>query len=284
MTRYPINPLQPYQQALDAAYAAHDDEAIEEALRGLLRVADELGDWDTIGEVSQKALALFEKQSRRDAQARVYRLMGLAYLNKGAHDEALHALNQSLQIAAEEQLPTDEQNAYEGLGDLYVQIGRPRQAISNYESALELAETQDDKAIIGSLLSRIGMAHVSRKKLPEATQCFERALALAREVDNQRAEANLLGQLGVCYQLAADWPAARDAYQQAVDAVRKTGDLLSLAGLLGNLGTAYTQEGRYNDALHVTTEAHHLFTQLDMHDLADQAEAQINRLHDALGD
>ena len=227
---------------------------------------------------------MFEKQNRRDAQARVYRLIGLAHLHKGEHDEAHHALTHSLQIAQEEQLPNDQLLATEGLGDLYGQMGLPDKAASHYRSALALAEAQGEKIVTGSILSRLGMVYVAQKKLSDAIGCFERALVLARDVGNLRAEANLLGQLGVCYQLAADWPAARDAYQKAVDAVRDTGDLLSLAGLLGNLGTAYTQEGRYNDALRVTQEAQQLFAHLDMDDLAEQAQAQIDRLHVAMGD
>jgi len=170
------------------------------------------------------ALELFRECARRAPEWHVYHLdMGLALGELRRYDEALRALNRSLEIWP--RYP----ESFLARGDIYRELGQPDEARRQYQRALEI------KPFYAEALAAMGWLEAEQGRDAQAEQYFLRALAVTDLVD-----ANLgLGELSLRRGRPAD---AERAFRQVL-----VSEPHSVAAWLG-LGKSLRGQGRAGEA------------------------------------
>lgn len=277
-----------YEEALHLGDALFEPQQHTDALLGLSRVHQLLGDTRAALEAGQEALHEARKHGDLYAEAvALQRVGGLSwtlggieealtslersgeiwsrlgrdrekasvanglaevYLSLGQTEEALKLAKGSLALQKASQDQAGEAETLRNLGAIYQQMGKPDLALAVLPRALELARLRHDRHGEAAVLSGLGTAYLQTGRLAEAANHYRRALELARWLGDSRAQAKALAQLGRIYDLQGEETRALDLLKQASLHYEGLGDRAALASVLHNQALAQRDEGSLVEA------------------------------------
>jgi tetratricopeptide (TPR) repeat protein len=177
--------------ALQQMQRLDPDSEREAVLLGLLLVLD--------GEGS-RAVTVLSRAAHRDANPRLWNLLGQQLQCLGRHLDAIQAYARATGLAP------GEWRYWRNLGEAYERLGHHEQALEAYREAL--ARRSNPEA-----WSAIGRVFLALRSYPAAVEAYQEAVKLApRDLD-------ALAGLGMAYGAQKDWPGALDTYYRvkAVD-------------------------------------------------------------------
>jgi len=147
---------------------------------------------------------------RRSAESQ--RLLGLAYVGAGRHDDAILAFDRAVRRSRSNDDTGGRAELHNNLGFALATAGRHQEAIAAYERALTLNPT------LARARNNLGFSLVALERDAQALVAFRAAARLDPTANPKQSDAAALYNLGLGQDLRGDPEAARDSYAAALEA------------------------------------------------------------------
>jgi DNA-binding SARP family transcriptional activator/Tfp pilus assembly protein PilF len=203
--------------ALAAATRLGDAGAQALSGRLLAMACIEFGDHDEARGHFADSLELYQRLGNRLGQARIHLSLGVLAGRQERYADAIGHAEQALRLYQEIGDKTSEAVTLNNVGWYHCLLGDYQQARTFCRRALTLSAETGDRRHEGHAWDSLGRAEHHLGNLAEAAACYQRALSLDREVGDRLNEAQTLTHLGDTYQAASELGQAPDAWQQALD-------------------------------------------------------------------
>ena len=276
--------LESYERAL-AAYRTFDDRTGEaNALTGLARIRDFLGEKQGALEGYENALALHRESGGLSAAANVMNYMAAAHEHLGDRVRALtvlqeaHALGRNAGDRRVEALTLNE------FGFVHAALGDKQRALAFYAEALPVHREAGNPRGEGTTLNNIGYVYATMGDQRRALDHYHQALTIYRALGDQRRLAAALNNIGAAHFSRDELPEAIERYRQALEQWREGGDQTGEAASLHNIARIHEAAGEYQQAIAVHNQALALFRAVSARVREANALTTIGRLYANLGD
>jgi DNA-binding SARP family transcriptional activator/tetratricopeptide (TPR) repeat protein len=205
------------QRSALAAATRLDDSAGQAVSGRLLAMACiYLGDHDQVRGLFASSLTLYQRLGDRLGEARIQQGLCLLADSQGRSADALGHAQQALRLCQAIGDKASAAAALNNVGFCHGLLGDYQQARAFCQLSLTLCAETGDRWLEGNVWDSLGYAEHQLGNLAEATACYQRALTLSREVGNRFYEGEALTHLGDTRHAAGDLPQARLAWQQAL--------------------------------------------------------------------
>ena len=148
---------------------------------------------------------------------------GTIAILQGAHNEALTALNQSLELTRLEHLPKLELTVLAMLMEAYNTTAQLEEGMECATRSLHLAEDLDLTENIGGALSNLGSMYLQITDYPRALEYYHQALGVHEQSGNRRFQANTLYNIGLCYLRLEEFAKADESITRSVEILNELG-------------------------------------------------------------
>jgi CHAT domain-containing protein/Tfp pilus assembly protein PilF len=273
-----------FEQALADAEHAGDQRLTADALIGLGRSVDALGDGRRAVALFQRAVDLTHARGDTENEAWALNYGALAYDHLGERPTALAWLTRARPVAHAVPSSRVEAITLNNLGLVYYNTGDRVRALAYYTEALDknraLGHTRGEAAT----LSNIGTLYDTIGEKEKALDYLRRALPLRMSLGEPRDSATTLNNIGAVYYSIDDQTQALDYYARALVEWRRAGDRSGEAATLHNIANAHEVIGDFQTALDFYRQA------LPLHRAAGYRIGEANtltnigRLYASLGD
>jgi len=222
------------------------------------------GRWQEWVTAQRTALAAATRLGDAAAQALSGRLLAMACIELGDHDQARGHFADSLTLYQRLGSPLGQARIHQSLGVLAGRQGRYADAIGHAEQALRLYQAIGDKKSEGAVLNNVGWYHCLLGDYQQARAFCRRALTLSAETGNRRHEGHAWDSLGHAEYHLGNLAEAAACYERALSLNRESGDRLNEAATLTHLGDTHQAVGdpgrardAWQQALDILEELHH---------------------------
>jgi tetratricopeptide (TPR) repeat protein/transcriptional regulator with XRE-family HTH domain len=222
------------------------------------------GHWQEWVTAQRTALAAATRLGDAAAQALSGRLLAMACIELGDHDQARGHFADSLTLYQRLGSPLGQARIHQSLGVLAGRQGRYADAIGHAEQALRLYQAIGDKKSEGAVLNNVGWYHCLLGDYQQARAFCRRALTLSAETGNRRHEGHAWDSLGHAEYHLGNLAEAAACYERALSLNRESGDRLNEAATLTHLGDTHQAVGdpgrardAWQQALDILEELHH---------------------------
>jgi class 3 adenylate cyclase/tetratricopeptide (TPR) repeat protein len=210
---------------------------------------------------SETAIAHYQEAQKRrepvrDAPtgiARIDEKLGEVFLTLGRSDDAIPALERSVEIYRENRDLEGAGRATASLGKALVASGNTQEGLSRVEPWVELLAGSGPSPALASLHLALGTIFQTLGRYEEAQAASERAAEIARTIGDERLLASAIG--ASTFNLLGRYEEARAVLEEAVRLLERVGDLRRLIHALTNLGEAHRLLGEMRDARHYNERA-----------------------------
>lgn len=241
-------PIQSSSSSLDRGLQLVIDA--REKLRG--------GDNSQALELFQQAIAIFQKEGDRLAEARTHNFMGSVYLDLGQLEKAIASYqNASKLISAVKlseakenlQVRLEEVTILQNLAFTFNRANQWQQAIANYEQALlkAIALKATDKQL--TILNNIGNLYTSIGQPSRGLERLQQALAIYESTNNRQKSGGVLLNIGFAYRRLGEFEKALEFYRKSLEIVKITGERKIETSIFNNIAGVYRSQGRYLQSL-----------------------------------
>lgn len=187
--------------------------------------------------------------------AEIESLRGNLYFPMGDMDRCLAAHQRALGHARAAGSVLGEARALGGLGDAYYQQGRMITAHAHFVRCVELARAHGFVRIECANLPMVGAVELFRNQLDAARASCKEGLRLAQRIGDARSEMLAHDVMTSTAQLAGDWPQAEAHARLALALTRRLGARRFEAEVLARLGLALGALGQVQEAEALLDEA-----------------------------
>jgi CHAT domain-containing protein/Tfp pilus assembly protein PilF len=276
--------LTQYQQALALFEAAGDRGGEGDALLGIGRVEDSLGERRKALETFAAALAIHRSAGRRGAEGLTLNFMGLTHDLLGDRRRALEYFGEALTVARAAGDRRTEALALGNTGFMHYNLGDKDRALAFAFEALPLHRAVDNRRAVATTHSLIGMVYDSMGEKRKALDYLEQGLHVRQRLGEPREEGIILNNIGFVYRSMDAIGKAIEYYDQALPRFRVAGDRLGEGATLSNMGSIYTVMGDRQRALEVYTQALALHRSINYRTGEAIILNALGSLHSTLGD
>jgi CHAT domain-containing protein/uncharacterized protein HemY len=238
-----------YEEAIPLARSAGDQREEADAVTGLARAYDALGDKQKALQLYDQGLALHKTTGNRAAEASTLNSIGLVYDYLGKKEKALDCMAEALKTARAAADRQVEAIAINNTGVVYYGMGEKQKALDLFNQSLAINKELGNRREQATILTSIGTAYGSMREYKKALSFLSESLALRRQIGNKRETALALNNIGVVYVLANEYEPALEYYQQALPLWRQASDRNGEAACLHNMASIYDQTGEYRKAI-----------------------------------
>lgn len=188
-------------------------------------------------------------------------------------EDALHDLQESLNIFRTEENRLGVAKCLEYLGELYRQQGQTAQALSTLGEAIEVASHFGDKLTEANALDSLGLTHWTLHHNDQAISAFQRAHEIARRIGWEHGLSSFLCRLGSVKLDQGIHAEAAELLRESVDVARKSNAGWRLGQALRRLGACFRAQGRLEEAISVLEESYSVYHSLALGFQWEQADA-----------
>ncbi|MEM7031345.1 MAG: tetratricopeptide repeat protein [Chloroflexota bacterium] len=277
-------------------YSQFIDKAPEEIkgalcwlLVGQMKMAGNLGDYQTVASVAQEAKGLTQGIQHSYLESLIWLQNGIASNHLGAYEDSLYHLNKSLHLSQMAECASLEADIRRELGATTVNQGKYDLANEHYQQALRHFQSVGNRRKAGLVLGSLGVLAEEQDDPLQAGMYYEQALPIFREIDDRWAENAALNNLGVITLAQGYYSKATALFNQALDLCRDIGHRLSESIALFNLGAVYHLQGAYNQAeayyqqsLQISTEIGDQFGDCLIYDALGDLQYRLNKIEKSL--
>jgi diguanylate cyclase (GGDEF)-like protein len=244
-----------FEQAVNIASAAHDEQRLAEALfsRGYLlgiqgQYADGLADL-------RRSQGLFDKIGKPVHALTVMNTIATMYTLMGDYTEAVHIYERALATQRAGNMRRDEAVTLHNLGRVHEQLAQWPAARENFAAALAICEEIDYPR--GSAYALRGLAAVDNADSQplRALSLLDRATALQRQTQDARLGAQIQLARGVSLHLLGRLNDSMAALQQALVVFRQADSRSELSAAYAELAAVQAQTGDWHSAYESRTQA-----------------------------
>jgi len=273
-----------YQQAIALFQAAGDRGGEGDALTGIGRVQEALGERRKALETFEAALAIHRSSGRRGAEGPTLNFMGFTHDLLGDRRRALEYFGEALTVARAAGDRRTEALAIQNTAVINDHLGDKPRALALYNEALLLHRAVDNRRAIATTLGNIGMVYDAMGDKRKALDYMEQGLAARQKLGEPREEAVILNNIGTLHRTQDAIAKAIEYFDQALARFRAAGDRLGEGATLSNMGSIYMVMGERQRALEVYTQALALHRAINYRPGEAIILNQLGALHSTLGD
>jgi len=216
------------ESARDLALAAHQDDGVARADRGIADVIRQQGDAAAARALYERSLATYERLRLPAKQAEILDEIGVTLTLQGDLTEALKCFQQALDLARQGHDRSAEAQILMHQGRTLWRWGELTQAAATLQRALgALRELQ--QGYVAEALVTLGRVQHDQGDLPAARRSFEEAQAISRRRGARSAMAAALQGLGTVHFGQRDLAPARKSYEEALTIRTAVGEKLAAA-------------------------------------------------------
>jgi DNA-binding SARP family transcriptional activator/tetratricopeptide (TPR) repeat protein len=227
---------------------AGDDRFTFELAWTLADVLEWQGRWLDLAACVTLALAALRRLGDRTEQARMLRILAVAYLRVGRYDDAGARLREALDVSAELGDLTGAAHTHHATVILLSEQGHHADALPHAREALRRYVAVGHRSGQGRALNAIAWCTAMLGDHRAAIGLCEEALPAARESDDQYSEAAIWDTLGFAHQHLGDLPRAIEAAERALATYRRVEDRFNEAHVLAHLGDVRARLGERDRA------------------------------------
>jgi RNA polymerase sigma factor (sigma-70 family) len=198
-----------------------------------------------------ESLLLYRQQETVSSEVLVKKIYNaaLSAYEISRWDEALHLLQEALEIAVDLKNRDLQASIHNYLGDIFFSRGKTSKAIDYFQEALDLAKQVKSKVNEARALANIGLVYLRRGNLAEALDYQDRAVALSKKIGNTKMEALAFNHIGSIYLRKGEPSKALDCFQGTISIAEKNHLPGLQAASLSRIGDIYLSRGETERAL-----------------------------------
>lgn len=182
---------------------------------------------------------------------------GLILSRLEKYDQAIPAIEESLEIISNLEMDEKKTEALTSLGVVLEDATHYTMALENFESAARLLGSSGKKALLSDQYENIGRIWDLRlANYPKAIAAYEKALSIGQETGDREKIARALLNIGRCRRLTGNFMEASSLYDKAYARVKEDPPMKELACkiVIEKANNAWFQ-GRYQEAFTLEREA-----------------------------
>jgi tetratricopeptide (TPR) repeat protein/transcriptional regulator with XRE-family HTH domain len=202
--------------ALAAATRLGDTAAQALSGRLLALACMNLGDHEQARGHYASSLMLYQRLGNRLGQAKIHQHLGALADRQGRYADALEHAEQELRLYQAIGDKANQAGALNDVGWSHALLGDYRQARAFCRQAVTLCVEVGHRWLEGKAWDSLGYAEHHLGNLAEAAACYQRALSIARDADLRWDQAEALTHLGDTRRAVGELSQARYAWQQAL--------------------------------------------------------------------
>jgi CHAT domain-containing protein/Tfp pilus assembly protein PilF len=238
-----------FERALADAEQAGDRRVTVDALIGLGRSVDALGDGRRAVALFQRAVDLTDALGDGENEAWALNYGALAYDRLGDRPAALAWLTRARPLARAAPSSRVEAITLNNLGMIYYNTGDRAQALAYYSEALDKHRALGNARGEATTLSNIGTLYDTLGEKDKALDYLKRALPLRISLGEPRDSATTLNNIGAVYYSVDEYAQALGFYARALGEWRRAGDRSGEAATLHNIANVHEIIGEVQTAL-----------------------------------
>jgi tetratricopeptide (TPR) repeat protein len=278
-THSPALMLEKAHQACTYAEESGDAEMIGLSYRNIGIARLLLGELDQALHFLQNALDIFKAIEDKKECAHIERNIGVVYSRLTDYDKALEYLLHSLEISRS----IRDQDGIAGnlsiVANIYATLNEDEKALEYFQEALELARTLDNRENLSVILANMGVLYASFNNHTEAIKCQLEALSIKEESGNLTSISKSLSGIGFAYAQIGEYEEAIHFYRRSLKLRYQLEDERGKAVVLSNIGKAYMDLGQNKKALAYLYKALKIATDLKAVDMLYQIHEVCADVH-----
>jgi predicted ATPase len=232
------------------------------ALRGMGRLARQLGDYTQARTMHEQSLALFREIEDKFGIAREMDALGEIAHQLGDYSQALAMHTESLAIRFEINDKEGMAMSLNQLGILALDRGQYQHAGDLLEESLKLTREMGDKLYTAFSLNNLGFAAYHLSEYTRAIPLIEEALSLYRELNDRIGVSNALLELGNLFKDQGYFRRAISLYDECLVIKEEYGDKRGVARVIVGMAEVAFSQGNYAHAADLSEKSSDLFREL----------------------
>jgi CHAT domain-containing protein/tetratricopeptide (TPR) repeat protein len=247
--------LTKFEAALPLAVEAGNTMLAGDALTGIGRARQDLGEVAGAIELFRQALAKYAAAGAPDREAAALNHLALAHNFRAERPQAIELLQRALVLARATGDIRTEGVALNNLGLVHYDQREIEQALKHYLEALPLHRRAGNRRGEAVALSGIAAVRDARGDTAAALQYLQQALALQRVAGTPRDIATIINNIGAIYRALDDYPKALEMYREAIAQWQAAGDRTNEGVTRQNAASALNAFGETQQAIDAYREA-----------------------------
>lgn len=191
----------------------------------------------------------------RKIQGEALRHIGQCYFHQGKLRDAIHALDEALQIMLSIHEPKNEAILRLELGAVYENLGKYDISQREYQRALDYWKRVDNPIYLSNLYNNLGVIQQMIGDYEEASRSFEQAYTYAHSSGYARMEAFVLTGIGDIYIELQAFDQAINAYQMAGELADKAQERFLQVYILVQQASLAGFRGNFDEGLRILDQA-----------------------------
>lgn len=176
------------------------------------------GDFDLVIKMAQSVICSGEEIFDKFIVTFAHIILGLAYFERGKHEEAIHELTSAISICRKYKHERLQMGLY-SLGDIYLRMGDTEKAVPLIQEAHQICTSDEffNEYFQINTYRLLGQTEIEKKDFEKAKEYLERSLAIAQEEENPIQEGLTLLQLGRLHMELTQYTLAEEIVQKVID-------------------------------------------------------------------
>jgi len=273
-----------YESAVSVARESGEAAVEADALTGLARTMDTLGEKSQALDVFARALVLHRSLGRTSASAYVLGYAALVHDQLGARPKAIELLEEALALSRACGDRRVEGLTLNNLALIRYHLGESERALELWTAALDAHTAAGNPRGEATTLTGIGTLYDTTGDKGRALDYLQRALVLRYAVGDKRDLAISLNNIGAVHRSRGDTEASLGYYEKSRQAFHESGDASTEAAAIHNLAQVHEMRGDFQQAIARYHEAIAVFRATESPVREANSRTALANLYAMLGD
>jgi signal transduction histidine kinase len=208
-----------------------------------------------------------------------YNIKGVAYRLKGDLENALKNLFKSAKLAADNNFPVFEAEAYSEISNTYIANKDFNNSLIYQRKAITVFRAHSMKEQLPIALLNTGFNYYSLQKLDTALQLYNEAEPLFEEINMTIGKAYVIGNRALVYWKQGKYKQAEQDLIRAIAMLKPLGDQFGMADYHNQLGNIYLEENNIEKAIYHTQKSMSMSKDLGLKEQIRDATLLLSKLY-----
>ncbi len=197
---------------------------------------------------AEELIRRVEKDERKLDLAKGYNALADVFNMQGAYEEALYAIEKSIQLCEELGSQKGKTVGTHIRGNILQNLHRYDEAEQAYQESLDLAETNKDSAMIARNYANLGINSDYLGDLDQAFKYYFSAVDIYEKIDDILGQAQVYNNIGTIYEATGQIDKCIAYYNKSILYKRQAGSDNGLAKAFYNLASIYINTAKLEEA------------------------------------
>jgi diguanylate cyclase (GGDEF)-like protein len=231
-----------------------------------------------------RAVDLLREKNDVESVAAALWIAGTFHLHRYEHVEAIPALDEAIEKAAEAGDSLVLGRALEAAAEIAFRLHDYSKTLGHARRALAVWREQQDLTREAIALTWVGSALMQMSCYQEAFEKLYAALELFQQVGKEHLSGRALNYIAIMHEELGDFEQAFRFYDRSLEMIRLQGDPDMEGRVLANVGDAYVTLMQNDRAFNYLNQASNILRPLGAHSLYGWCRLAMARLHMNMGD